>query len=791
MEVFHSVWNDLRTALRVLSKSPGETALCIVSIALGIGLTAGMFSAADATLLRPLPVHDPRRLFQLVSFDPDGSVTSYRLEDYNEMTSVAAGLGELAAYQRRSVMMVTGDENESVPAQPATENYFSVAGVKPLFGIATVASIDGHPQAVLSYRLWQRRFGGYMNVVGKTVLLNKKPFLIAGVMPREFTGLLRGRTNDVWTSHEAWSTVFSDDYDQFEIVARLNPGITPQRAMAQLDAAIRGPGKRRPARAGSPGTILAARFAPNWTANVIFGGGFLLSLSLVLFVACANVAQFRLARTETRRNEMGVRLALGAGTKRIAQQLLLETSLIALPGAACGVLLARMLMDKTSQFLASINASLDFGIRLDYRALAYVIFAVVLAVLFSGLAPARHAVRLGVAEMLKCPMGATGFRRIWGSDVMLMGQVAVSIALFGLGSLYLVSLRNALAIRPGFDPQKKILVMTVAPGWRIGTGRWCEQICARLANVAGVRDSTFARRFPLSGVGGGLTARVGILGRQPFTVPLNNVGDKYFGLMDTRILAGRGIGGVDQPGSAPVVVISQEFARQAFPVSNPIGQWLKIDSEARQIVGVAENGPANYLREPPQPYLWLPFNQAPSNDITLIVETLDDPQKMANVLRREVKDYDPGVEILSSETLRHKMDGSLSPDRIMADISGGLAMFSVLLTAAGLFGVQQYAVNRRTHEFGLRLALGASPIAIQRMVLTDSVRIAAWGIPMGLLLLFAAARSTGSWLLGISPLNPFIYAFSAAAALALALIAAWLPAVRAIHIDPAEALRAE
>ena len=771
-----------------------------------------MFSVGDAMLLRPMPFHQPGKLLKAASLGDDGRPMLYGWPDCLDMAAAGRGLAEFAAYQRRGLSLAEGDETETILASPVTPNYFSLLGVGAMLGRASTDPAAGRPQAVLGYRLWQRRFGGNPNIAGATVLLSGQAFLVAGVMPEPFTGLVRGIATDVWVSTDAWFTVLGNRGDrqsrsgQFEMVARLKPGVTARRAAAQLDAAIRGAGKHKPAPAGTPGTWLETKFAPNWAASLVLGGGLVLALAFVLFVACANVAQLRLAQAESRKRELGVRLALGAGAWRVARQLLVETGLVSLVGAGLGVLLAQFLMEKAAQFLAAGSVYVDYGIRLDYRVLAFTLLAVMLSVLFAGLAPARHAVKLNISEVLKSEQGATGARSGWLKKLLVVGQVAVSITLFGVAAMFLASLRNAAAVHPGLDPQKKLFVMTVGTGLdgtgqhgtgQHGTGQhidaatWCEQACRSLAGIAGVRGTTFARRLPLSDSGGGMTARVEIPGQAPLGVALNNVGGNYFALMGTRVVAGRGIDTNDRAKNTFVAVVSQAFARQVFPGRNPIGEWLSIDRQTRQVVGVAEDGPSNDLHENPQPFVWLPYSQAPSDDITLMVETAGEPEALARTIRAGLKRYDPRASIYSSQTLKHQMDEALSQDRMMASATGGLGIFGVLLTAAGLFGVLQYAVGRRTREFGLRMALGARPVEIQRLVLAESLRMAAWGIPIGLFMLGGAGWGVRSWLLGITPLNPLVYLSSAVAVLALTVMAAWLPAVRATRVDPMAALRSD
>ena len=790
------LWQELRLAVRLLWKSRGATGLSIVSIALGIGLTSGIFSVEDALLLRPLAIHQPAGVLYAVSRGDDGRAFMYGWPDYQDFVNAGAAWGEFAAYQRRGIMLTRDGELEHLLATPATPNYFSLLGVRAVLGRASLEEESGRPAAVIGHQLWMRVFGGDPRIVGKTVLLNRKAFVVAGVMPAEFTGLARGVACDVWVGTDAWFDVLNSENrnvrdSQFEIVVRLKSGVTPERAAAQLDAAIRGPGKRRPAPAGTSATYLKAQFAPDWRKSLVIGGGSLLVLALVLFVACANVAQLRMAQAEARKKELAVRLSLGAGAWQVVRQLLIESGMVALAGAALGILLARGFMWKAAEFLTSGRPYLDFGIRLDHRVLAFTLAAAAFSVLLTGLSPARHVLRLNVAGILKAEQGATGARTGWGKRALVVGQVAVSIVFFGMAVLSLESLWNALAIRPGLDPQKKLFVMNVLPGARMPGTMWCEQASERLAGLPGVRAATFARRLPLSGSGGGATVRVELPGQAPMGVHFNNVAGNYFAVMGTRVLAGRGIDAADRPGTAPVVVLSHTFALRLFGDRNPLGEWISIDGKLRQVAGVAEDGPSNYLHEDPEPFLYLAFAQSPPGDVTLMVETSGEPAALVPAIRRELKQFDPRAIVYRSTTLREHMEQALSSDRMMVTLALVLGGFGILLTAAGLFGVLQYGVNRRTREFGLRVALGAGPATVQRLVLAESLRMAAWGTPLGLLLLGATAWYLRSQVPGVRPYDPVAYGAGALAALLIALAAGWLPARRATRVDPLTALRAE
>jgi predicted permease len=786
----------------MLAKAPGATALCVVSIALAIGLTTGLFGIADAVYMRPFPFERPGEILRAKSIGDDGQEFYYDWADYEDVARATKGQAEICAYRRMGAIL-GGDVNEVVLYNPATSNYFRFLGVRAALGQASFDTVDGRPAAVLGWHLWQRRFGGDPGIVGKTIILDRKALVVAGVMPRDFTGAVRGFPFDVWVSTDTLFDVIGDRYDKqersgdWEIIARPKPGVSPRRLAAQLDASIRGAGKHKPAPKGAVSTILEAPFALNWRQRLVAGGAMLAVLGLLLFVGCANAAQVRAAHAEARKRELAVRRALGAGTWRMARLLLAETALIAAAGAGLGVLLARFLMDVASTYSAVAGGMLDggfidLGIRLDHRVLLVTLAATLLSIMLAGLAPIRHAVRLDVNQVLKSEQGLTGPRREWRKKLLVAGQIAASVLFFGMAAQFVRSAKNAADVRPGFDPSKKLFVMTVLPGWNWPRTAWCEQACERLSRLPGVRGATFARRLPLSGSGGGMKARVEIPGEAPLGVRLNNVGGNYFSLMGTRVLAGRGIGPNDREGSPLVTVVSQLLAKQVFQGRYPIGQWISIDGKIRQVVGVAEDGPmGDYLHEEIAPYLYLPYAQAPRGDLALMVETAGEPEAFEQAIRKELKRFDPGLVVDSATTLRHHMDAALIYDHVLASTATALGVFGFLLTGAGLFGVIQFAVSRRTREIGLRVALGARPAEIHKMMLEESLKMAAWGIPIGLLLVGAAAHITQSLLIGVTALDPLTYASSAALALVLALLAAWLPAARAARVDPMTALRAE
>ena len=783
---------DAKVSLRVLAKNRGTTALAIGSIALGIGITTALFSVADALIFRPPAFARPEEIYSLHSRGDDQRIIGYGWQDHEDVARAVAGDGDVVAYKRHVLALAGEESSEVVFAYTATPNFFSMLGASAALGQATLVSrSDGRPQVVLGHGLWMRRFGGDPAIVGKTIVLNSTAFAVAGVMPPSFTGLVRGVPCDTWISTDAMGLKSERESrnGEFEIVVRLRPPATPEVVAARCDAAIRGPAGHKPAPAGAPGTWLRA-FTLTWRQKLAAGGGLLPVFGLLLLVACANAAQLRLAQAETRRKEMGMRLALGSSPWGLARLLLIETAMVSAAGAAAGLFLAARVIDLTSSLISTVMRFVDLGLQIDWRVGAFTMVATASATMLAGMAPVRHALRLDVLDILKSEEGTARAKNRM-QRALVAGQTAASVVFFGLALLFMMSFRHALAVWPGFNPDKSMVVIPAGSRLPMARTAWCEQAAERLQAVPGVRAVTFASRLPLSQSGDGMRLRVEVPGQAPLAVGANMVGPGYFTIMGTRLLAGRGIGPGDRAGAAFVAVMSQMLARQAFGERSPIGKTVTIEGKLWQIVGLVEDAPSRDLHEAPLPFVYLSYAQMPRGDPTLLIETAVEPESLVRPLLKELNRFDPGVVTWDVKTLRQHVDRALFPDQVAALGSVGLGVLGFLLTAAGLFGMVQYSVNRRTREIGVRMALGAGPRLIQRSVLAESLRIVGPGIVVGLALLVGGAWSVRSLLLGVSPLEPLAYVMCAITAVVFALLAAWLPARRATRVNPVEALRAE
>ncbi len=459
--------NDGRTAVRSIVKNSGTTALAVISIALGIGLTTALFSGIDAFVFRPFSFVHPEEVYTVSSRADDQRIISYGWPDFEEMTRAAAGLGEVVAYERRGFSLAGEEGSEIAITYVCTPHFFSMLGVGASLGRAALeAQSDGRPQVVLGHQLWMRRFGGDPGIVRRTIRLNSTAVVVAGVMSPDFSGLIRGVPCDIWVGADAWYEATGDRSartsrdGQFEILARL-PAAEARGAVAKkLDAAIRGPGGRKPAPPGSTGTWLQP-FTFTWQQKLVLGGAMLPVFGLLLLVACANAAQLRLAQTEARRKEMGVRLALGSSASGLARLLLIETLLVSAAGAASGLFLASYSIDLLSSIISTV-AGLHLGLAIDWRVGAFTLATAVFASLLAGLAPVRYALRLDVVDILKSDAGtARAKNRL--QRLLVAGQTAASVVFFGFALLFAMSLRHAAAIRPGFDPEKSMVVMAASP----------------------------------------------------------------------------------------------------------------------------------------------------------------------------------------------------------------------------------------------------------------------------------------------------------------------------------------
>jgi putative ABC transport system permease protein len=804
---------DLRYGLRVLRKNPGVTATALLSLGLGIGANSTIFSVVDSELLRPFPVEDPERLVAIRTNwpkEPDFDMSSY--PDFRDIAAEIRAFSGVVAYGNRGGFISREGQGKQVSVEVVSPNYFTVLGVSAQRG----RIFSGRPEetaaeersVVLSHRLWQEYFSGDPALPGKTTLLDGKQFTVIGVAPRDFGGLRRGWSPDVWVTTGGWATMVPGEEDGytardsrwFQVAGRLSPGASIADARAQLQLLA-----KRLALASSAtnrGVDFASSPASAAGKNELRSGIYLMAMvGLVLLISCANVANLLLAQMEKRQREIAMRRALGAAQNRLVRQLLTEGLVLSLGGGLLGIFLAALLMKSLPALTPDLAAA---GLRLDLRVLLFTAAMSLLMAVIFGQAPAFYAARRDLTGILKGAEARTrgSARHLPLRNLLVVGEVALSVVLLSGSVLLLRSLIYSQRINPGFDVNRNLLMMEVAPPPLYGyteeqAAALYPALAARAAAVPGVVRASYSRRPPLAGYEGGETKGVIIPGAEPprgsdrFKIRFNTAGPGFFSTVGARMLSGREFNEFDGPSQPPVVIINDAMARRFWREGDALGRSIRVGKKDRQIVGVVETGKYVNIHEPPQPYLFLPFTQEFSFECWLSVETAGDARDLAPSILKAATTVDRNLPIAGATTLASYMRKVLSQERTMAWLLLGLSVLGMSLAAAGLFSSVAYAVSRRTHEIGVRMALGAGRNQVMWLVLLQGLALSAAGALIGLAGAVAASRLISRFVYGITARDPLSYTISVLAAIGVALLASYFPARRAMRVDPMVALRHE
>jgi len=813
--------HDLRQAVRLLVKHPGFTAVAVLSLALGIGANTAIFSLVNALLLRPMPVARPSEIVSVFTSDFSGpiyGVSSY--PDYLDFRRVDA-LSGLVAWAPTPVAISQDGQSQRVFAETVSANYFDVLGVHPLLGRGFLPEEDaeGHAVVVIAHGLWQRWLGSDPNVLGRKIVLNGTPFQIVGVAPAGYVGLTRGLAMDAWLPLSMQSVarpgpnrLVNRGSRGLFLTGRLQAGTDRAAAQSRFDAVARELHAAHPEnwtdlqQRGRRITVVSeagSRLFPQVRAPVL---GFLALLmtvvGLVLLIACANLANLLLARASARRREIGIRLALGAGRSHLIRQLLTESVLLALLGGAAGALWAWWGADLLAAFRPPLPVPVLIDLRPDLRVLAFT-FAVAVAtgVLF-GLAPALAATRTDVVAALKDDGAATGAgpQRSRLRGALVVGQVSVALLLLVGSGLFVRSLRNAHTIDPGFEAGGLALasVDLALAGYDADAGRaFYMRALESVRALPGVVSATFVKDPPL-GLGGG-NRRLVIEGyaarpQEDMQVALTAVGPGYFETLHVPLSRGRAFTDRDVPGAPLVAIVNESFVRQYWPGQDPIGRRIQMRNEkapAMEVVGVAHDGKYRTLGEDPRPFLFVPLLQDYDGSATLIVRTGESPATVAAALPGRLATLEARVPVFDVKTMDEHLRFALLPARLAASVLGLFGIVALLLAGLGLYGVMSYLVSQRSREMGIRIALGARPGDVVRLVVGQGMRLTVLGAVGGLVSAFGLTRLVAGFLYGISPTDPWTFAAVTLVLAGVALLACLLPARRAAAVDPNVALRFE
>lgn len=800
--------NDLRFALRSLARSPGFTAVVVVTLALGIGLSTTIFNGVNPLLFRSLPFEDPERLVALAESNPkQGQETlDVAYADFLRWRDESTTFSRLAIWTDIHVALTAGDQPENVNAYEVSASLFGTLGLQPALGRDFLPK-DEQPGsdrvALISDRLWHRSFGGAPGILGRTVQLNGTPYTVIGVMP---PGVQFRNFGDLWVPLVVDAPERTRGRFNYEGVGRLRPGVTLAQASSDLNAIQARIAQESPLTNRGVGAVVrpfsdvfldAGLRSMGWT---MFG-----AVVFVLAIACANVAGLFLARAVTRQKEFAVRAALGAGCWPVLRQLLVESVLIT--GVAGG--LALMLSSwGTGLIVGLVPIEIPYWIdfSMDWRVFAFAVGVSALTSVLFGVIPASQAARAdvlsGLRESSRGSSGGRQGRRL--RHAFVVSEVALTtLLLFGTG-LMIRSLQNLQRVDPGFDPER-LVVFYLDSSARPGTTAqarivFYDRLIERLNGAPGIAAAAACSRIPLSG---GSTGQAFVVeGRavppgEPRPVGnLRCITPGYFSAMRIPLLAGRDFSAEDNAASRKVLIVDAAFARQYFGDRNPLGQrlwWNPADPlSAREIVGVAADVKHTRLDAEARPGFYMPYAQNPRQIMGVVVRTVaDDPAAAAKTIRAAVRETDPSLPVIGLKTMRERMGETFWIRSYLGKLLVGFAALALALTALGIASVIAYAVAQRTREIGVRIALGALPADVLRLVLAQGLRLVGSGLAFGLVASLGLTRVLGSQLYGVGWFDPLTSLASGALLVAAALLACWLPARRATRIDPVEALRAE
>ncbi|MGB7027264.1 MAG: ABC transporter permease [Candidatus Acidiferrum sp.] len=808
-----NLWQDIRFGLRVLAKSPAFTFVAVLTLALGIGANTAIFTIVYGVLLRPLPFPHPDRIVQLAeSYKEQSDEMDLDSRELKQLQSYKEPFENIAGYTSVGYNLAVGNAAEHLRGMPVDSSYFSVLGIHPALGrdfSPEDNAGDGQRVAIISYNLWARRFASDPALIGRNILLNGEPFSLVGVMPRDFaaiavaTDLPNSGSADVWTPL-ALVAKTAGSGENIGVLARLKPGVTPAQLQAQMNIVTQDFRREFP---GVVGKELKISFRPYLQMIGADVRPYLLlllgSIGFVLLIACANVANLFLARGSLRGREIAVRIAMGASPGRLFQQLLTESMLIALAGGAVGLLLAYLGLGSLMA-LAPVDLPRVSDVHLDGWVFAFTFFVSLLTGVLFGLAPALDASRTGINEALKEGAGrssaAPGRARL--RQLLVIGEFAISVILLTGAGLMIATFSKLIHTDPGFNPQR----ILSAQFWLIGSNYNSEgqienfdrAIVQRLEAIPGVdAAAVIAAGLPLER-GGNNGVR---LPNSPdwYSVDYREITPGFFRAMGIPLRQGREFSESDSETADKVVIVNQAFVRKHFPSSSPIDEHIFLGKTSCEIIGVVGDV-KSYLDQPAPPATFIPAAQASYGTSALfegwfprivLVRSNVDPLSLGRAVRDSIAAVDPTVPTGSIRSMEQVLSHSLALRSFMMFLLGLFAVLALVLASVGIYGVISFAVSQRTREIGVRMALGAHPRDVLQLILGEGLKLVLAGVVLGIIAALAMTRLLSTLIYGVRATDPLIFLSVVALLVAVALAACFVPARRAMRVDPIVALRYE
>jgi len=793
---------DIRYGVRSLLKRPGFTAIALVALALGIGANTAIFSLVNAVLLRPLPFAEPDRLVWVWGNIKNGgnraSVSPLDFLDYRQQNHT---FEEFAASLQLRLNHTGDGEPERLEANGVTGNYFQALGAKPAFGRTFLLENEkpGNDQvAVLSYSFWQKRFAGDPAIINKTITLDGRSFAVLGVMPADFS---MPRAADIWVplNFDIHPGMKQRKAHFLRPIGRLKAGVTMAQAQADTDAIARRLEEQNP-ESNSGWNLRLVSLREQLVGNtrptlfILFG-----AVGFVLLIACANVANLLLVRAAGRQKEIAVRTALGAGRWRIVRQMITESVLLALVGGALGTLLAFWGVE----LLVALSAGslpLTANVQIDATVLGFTLLVSLLTGVLFGLAPAFRTMKLNLSESLKegGRSGGEGAHRNRTRSVLVVIESAVAVVLLIGAGLLVRSLWLLQDTSPGFDPRNVLTMGVNLPGEKYDapekSARFFSELESRVAGLPGVEAVGLVSELPLSGQPNDMPYTVE--GRPPVSIDqafdddFRRVNTDYFKALGIPFLRGRNFTEQEVREGARVVIISDLLARQVFPNEEPLGKRLimAMGNTAFEIIGIVGDIRHRALESNPAAAMYMPAYEGSMN---VVIRSQGDPASLAAAVRKEVLQIDPNQPVADVRTMEQWLDRAVAGPRYRTTLLGLFALVALALASTGIYGVMSYSVSQRTHEIGVRMALGARRNDVLRLVVRQGMTLVIIGVAIGLAGAFALTRLMASLLFGVTAKDPFTFVVVSALLAVVAFVACYMPARRATKVDPLTALRYE
>jgi predicted permease len=793
---------DIRYAFRTLRRTPGFTAAAVLTIALGMGANTAVFSLANAVLLRPADAREPDRLVRVHT----GAHSPLQRAQLDFLRANSRTLTGLFGERHLEAALNTPQGNRKVNAEMVSGSYFNTVGVGAAHGRVFTAAEDKPSEsgavAVLSHRWWRDAFGADPSVVGRTIRLNGQVLTVVGVAREGFAGAFAGFGPQVWVPLSQMGPLTGTPVGEYNgslyVGGRLRDGVPVDAARAELrvlaaELTRREPGLRTPVTLsldGSSGVTieLRRRFG-------VFAVALLAVTGLVLLIACSNVANLLLARGVARRREMGVRMAVGAARGRLVRQLLTESLLLALMGAAAA-LLATMALTRFAVSRVPPEIPMSIHLSPDARVLGFALAGALVAALLFGVAPALRTASADVVSAIK--EGSMAPRGVRLRNALVAAQVALCMVLLGSSALFLRSLAAAGDIDPGFDPAP---ILNQSVDLRLGSyddaagPLFYQRLQATARGLPGVQSVSLQQSLPLQGESRETSF---VLPGETEDAPshpthFNVVDADFFRTVGVPVLRGREFTAADRAGAPRVVAVNETFARR-YLRGGGVGSRVSLEGPNGRfatVVGVVRDAKYVSLGEDPLPMLYQPFAQSYDPEMTLLVRTSGDPAALAAAVRREAAALDPALPLPAPKTMKDQLRRALLPAQLGAGVLGGMGALALVLATVGIYGVVSFAARQRTREMGIRAALGAPRLAVVKLVMGANLRVVGTGLAVGTVLALVAGRLASGMLYGVAPADPALLLGAPSVLLAAALLASYLPARRASRVDPVVALRSE